>query len=67
MKVEFHTTVKYSYQSIKMKDGTSQKTAPFRNRLIREGPVTSAIVVTANTLVHNVPLLWHRPKHVIII
>ena len=49
MKVEFHTTVKYSYQSIKMQDGTSQKTAKFRNKLVREGTVISAIVATANT------------------
>ena len=63
MEVEFHTTVKYSYQSIKMQDGTSQRVAMFRNKLVREGTVTSAIVATANTLVHNVPLLWHRPKH----
>jgi hypothetical protein len=59
--------VKYSYQSMKMQDGTSQKTAVFRNKLVREGKITGAIVATANTLVHNVPLLWHRPKHVIII
>jgi len=59
--------VKYSYHSIKMQDGTSQKTAMFRNKLVREGTVTSAIVAIANTLVHNVPLQQDRPKHVIII
>ena len=67
MKAELPTKVKYSYQSIKMQDGTSQKTAMFRNKPVRDGTVTSAIVATAHTLVDNVPLLWHRPKHVIII
>jgi hypothetical protein len=67
MRFEFQMMVKQSYQSTKMQDGTSQKTALFRNKLITEGTVTSAIVAIANTLVHNVPQLWHRPKHVIII
>lgn len=67
MKAEFRTMVKYSYQSINMRDGTSQKTAMLRNKLVREETSTSTIVATAKTLIHNVPLLWHRPKHAIII
>jgi hypothetical protein len=50
-----------------MQDGTSQKTAMFRNKLVGEGKVTSAIVAIANTPVHNIPLQQDRPKQVIII